>query len=615
MRALLWIVAIPVAVVLLALVVIPVALDKDALVALAAEQIEARSGARLSVAGDASLSLFPEVALAMTEVRAVLPDEAGVVEARSLATGVALLPLFSGRVEIAALRLEGVTVTTLAEDPAVARAAAMDTSSLSREELDAFYAMRRELRATQAAQVAAGGLALTLSLEVGELALRDIRAVTVDDQGALISEVLLKELIARDINTAGRPIPMAAEITLPDADAPLEIALDLQMRTELDAGTIHIDEFTARVEGATQARLDVAASGGIFLDSQSADVTIALRSEGLVGEGTLRYASFESPQIDATLTLSELTPALLVLAGPEAAASEPAAEGAGDGRLPLHALRMVDTRAKLSIARVTVGAHTLEDVDATLRIVDGVATLDPVSARLHDGAIAFQAVFDGHYNTAELSTGGSITDFDVGRAVTAADAGITASGRAQLDWTLEGRGASSDELLGSLTGPIHFDTADITVADIGFEGMLCSAVALVNQEELTAEFPTDTHFDALAADLRLDAGVARLDPLTAGLPSVSLSGVGDLDIRSGDLQASLRARLSDGLRELDPACRINERYTALRWPVECEGNLDGDPADWCAIDVTEIVRDLAEGELKRKASQEMGRLLKKLVRD
>ncbi|MEM9313184.1 MAG: AsmA family protein, partial [Pseudomonadota bacterium] len=75
-----------------------------------------------------------------------------------------------------------------------------------------------------------------------------------------------------------------------------------------------------------------------------------------------------------------------------------------------------------------------------------------------------------------------------------------------------------------------------------------------------------------------------------------------------------RAQLADGLGELDPACRINERYAELRWPVECKGNLSGDPGDWCGVNATEIVKDLAEGELKRKAGEEAGRLLKNLFR-
>jgi hypothetical protein len=137
-------------------------------------------------------------------------------------------------------------------------------------------------------------------------------------------------------------------------------------------------------------------------------------------------------------------------------------------------------------------------------------------------------------------------------------------------------------------------------------------VALVNQESLSAAFPADTAFEELHAEVRLVDGVARLDPLTARLTAFGLSGTGVLDIASGDLRASLRAQLSEELAELDPACRINERYTQLRWPVECEGNLAGDPADWCGVNTTEIIKDLAEGELKRKASEEAGKLFNKI---
>ncbi|MEL7044167.1 MAG: AsmA family protein [Pseudomonadota bacterium] len=622
MRVLLWIIGVPLVLIVLAAVLSPMLLDKDELVQLAAEQIESESGIQLSVDGDASLRLFPKVALSMSGVRAEFPDDGGLVEAESLSTGVALLPLFTGTVEISSLNLDGITYTTVVVDEAVAEAATLDTSTLSDAELDVFYAVRDQMRETSAAQAAVDAMVVPLSLEVGELALRDIRAVTVDRSGATISEVLLEELVAQDINTEGRAVPLTAIITLPDDEAPMDITLDMIFRTDLDARMLHIDELTARVVGATPEPLALTAEGDFNIQTQIAEVDIALQSDGLAGDGKLRFASFESPQIDASLNLSELTPALLVLAGPEAAAAEAEAtetapeetSSSGPTSLPLHSLRMIDTKADLRIARVTVDAHVLENVEAGLRVVDGVATLDPVKANLHGGAIDFKAVFNGRYNTAQLSTEGSVADFDVGQATAALDAGVEASGTAMLNWSLNGQGADGDALIGSLNGPIGFSTEDITVVGIAMQQMVCRGVALVNQEALSGEFPVDTHFDALSADIQLEDGVARLDPLTAQLPAVGLTGNGNLDIASGDLRASLRAQLADGLGELDPACRINERYTELRWPVECKGNLSGDPGEWCGIDATEIVKDLAEGELKRKAGEEAGRLLKNLLR-
>ncbi|MEE4278719.1 MAG: AsmA family protein [Halieaceae bacterium] len=614
MRTLLWIIGLPVFVLILAVFLLPFFIDRDTLVALASEQLESQTGVVLRVDGEVSLSLFPEVAVAMSGVRAQLPDSGGTIEADSLATGVALMPLFSGSVEIASLTLSGVTVSTVAVDEQAAKAAAVDTSTLSDRELDAYYALRQQVREKAGAQAAASTLAVGLSLEVGELALRDIRIRTVDSAGNRISEVLLEELIASDINTAGRPIPLSALVTLPDEQAPTDIVLDLVLRSDLNADTLFIDELTARISGATPAPLEVTASGEFTLNTQRGTIELALRSEGLSGEGQVSYATFESPQIRADLRLSELVPALLLLAGPEAAAEASGSEGAASAAFPLHALRMVDTAATLKIDRLSAGAHVLEDVDAHLRIVDGVATLDPVKAQLHGGAIDLSAVFNGRYNEATLSTEGSVTGFDAARATAAMDAGITASGTADLSWELGGSGRGSEELTQSLSGPIRFTTEDISIADIAMEQMVCRGVALVNQESLSAEFPADTRFEALSAEILLEDGVARLDPLIATLPAVGLSGNGEFDLASGDLRASLRAQLSAQLAELDPACRINERYTELRWPVECRGNIADDPADWCGMDVREIVKDLAEGELKRKATEEAGRLLNKLFK-
>jgi uncharacterized protein involved in outer membrane biogenesis len=357
-------------------------------------------------------------------------------------------------------------------------------------------------------------------------------------------------------------------------------------------------------------------SGTVSLDTQITDLQLKVDSGSLQGEGTVRYASFESPQIDARLKLSELNPALLFLAGPDAADASVSTGGTDEpdeaSALPLHTLRMIDTRAQLEIAAVVLEAHRLEQVQATLRAVDGIVTLEPVTATVHGGKIDVKVQLNGRYNTAVFNTEGGVTNLDIARAVTAADVGLGASGSASLDWALQSSGANVSELTQALAGPISFTTDDITLQDMALQKMLCTGVALVNQESLSAEFPSDTGFEELSAQIQLADGVARLDPLTAKLPGVALAGNGNLNLESQDLRASFRAQLSPELGELDSACAINERYTQLRWPVECKGNLADDPADWCSVSTSEIVKDLAEGELKRKATDEAGKLLKKL---
>jgi uncharacterized protein involved in outer membrane biogenesis len=616
MRVLLWIIGVPLLLIVLAVLLVPMLLDAKALADIAAKQIREQTGAELRVDGDVAISLFPRVALSANEIFVNIPESKTQIEARSLAAGVSLFPLFKGSVEIDSILVDGVTVTAEAVDEEVAKTVALDTSTLSNAELDAFYAAREDARAQAQADLAASVLAAPLALEVAKFSLEDIRIITVDSAGDAISELQLREFSADGLNTDGRPVPLRAHVLIPGDTGvePVEIVINGNITTDLGGNSIVLNGMEVRVTGATPDPVELTMNGDFAIDTKVATMALDLAIGELKGSGKLRYASLESPQLDAQLALTELNPALLILAGPDAAAEmpDPDASSEGTAPLPLHALRMIDTRAQLTIDTVLVDVHRLEDVTATLRVVDGIVTLDPVSATVHDGKIDFSAVLNGRYNLAKLSTKGGVNSLNVGAAVAAMDAGVEASGVASLDWNLSGSGRDADELTGSLTGPISFTTDDITLRGIAMEQMLCRGVALVNQETLSGEFPDDTRFNALSADIQLANGVATLDPLTAQLNAVSLSGNGTLDLDSQDLRASFRAQLSEALGELDPACRINERYTDLRWPVECKGNLAGDPATWCGMNTTEIIRDLAEGEAKRKVQDEAGKLLKKL---
>lgn len=619
MRVVLWIIGVPLVLLGLGAILLTLFLDEKALVELAAEEIKAESGIELRIDGDASLSFFPRVALSTTDVSVTIPDSNTQINARSLSAGVALLPMLGGSVEVDSILVNGLVVRSEAADEAAAKVAELDTSTLSNRELDAFYAGRKQLRQQSQAQAAASALAMPLALEVAELALTDIRLITVDSDGNAISELQLKSLVATDLNLDGRPVPLRAEVAIPGTDgaADMDIIVNARFSTNLSNDQLTLEALAVEVTGATAEPLTLDASGTVELNTQIAKLQLSLKSGDLEGEGTVRYATFESPQIDAELAMTELNPALLLLAGPEAAEAAASTSDPADGAdvpLPLHSLRMIDTRAKLTIESVVLDAHRLENVAATLRIVDGIVRLEPVSATVHGGAIDFQLVFDAHYNQATLSTTGGVNGLDVAKAVAAADVGVAARGTANLTWTLEGSGATSGQLTDSLNGPISFNTDDIVIEGIGMEQMFCRGVALVNQAPLTADFPADTAFQALSAEVQLADGVARLDPLTAQLAAISFTGNGSVDLDSSDLRASFRAQLSPELGELDPACLINERYTQLRWPVECKGNLAGDPADWCGVNTTEIIKDLAEGEVKRKVQEEAGRFFKKLIR-
>ena len=111
----------------------------------------------------------------------------------------------------------------------------------------------------------------------------------------------------------------------------------------------------------------------------------------------------------------------------------------------------------------------------------------------------------------------------------------------------------------------------------------------VHPEVLTASFPADTRFTNLAADIQVDAGTATFKPLHAAVPGIALTGDGNYDLVQKHFDATFKARLSPELEQLDHACRVSKRLTALDVPVNCSGTLGTEPATWCSVDATKIV--------------------------
>ena len=87
-----------------------------------------------------------------------------------------------------------------------------------------------------------------------------------------------------------------------------------------------------------------------------------------------------------------------------------------------------------------------------------------------------------------------------------------------------------------------------------------------------------------------------------------MSGKGAASLRDLNFQLGLTATISEELQDLDSACRVEERYRAIDWPIKCAGNLSGDYANSCAIDLESILKQLLENEAKSKLQKQADKL-------
>lgn len=420
-------------------------------------------------------------------------------------------------------------------------------------------------------------------------------------------------------------INLAQAVALAEVDAELTGSAGLDWDVTSQGQTI--SGLTESVKGTVELALNEASyngqpvslqsAGDVDLARQRADMNLTFGLAEMKGEGSVVYAGNQSPEIDARLHLNLLDPALLALAGPDAASeAEQPAEGAdGDEELlPLAALREIDTRADLKVDKAILDAHTINDLHLEATAKDGLIKVTTLTGTLHQGKLNGGATLDARGDVARISSRGGLRGLAIPEVLTALDSDPIMSGKASLTWQINSRGNTTDALIANLRGPAKLTTSDAVLKDVGIEKMMCQAVALVNQQKLNAALSEDSVFKDLSMDIELGGGKARLKPLRADLQDITLRGNGVLDIQSENFKADFTAKLGAGLAELDPACKVNERYTAVDWPVACKGKVSGDPADWCGVDTGKIIEEMATYEAKRKLRKEAGKLLDGLLK-
>jgi uncharacterized protein involved in outer membrane biogenesis len=619
-RLLLILIGVPLLLIVAAAILVPLLLDKEKVVAMAADTVREQTGAILTVDGDVDLSLFPTIGVSLDEANLVMPEEQGTeVSVRSLQIGVQVLPLLSGRLEIDSINLDGLlarlTSAPQEETPEI------DTSGMSDQELEAMYAARREAMA-EAGAAAQGQqvLAAPLALNIGRLSITDSRVELRDAETGAVTALRIDTVQAQNLNLEGRPIPLELQLTV-EGEQPINLGFDGSMIVAQHLQLVELESSSIEVTGVTAQPLRVELSGPVDIANQLADMQLVIMQGETRGEGSVRYASFESPQIEAKLQLNRFNPALLALAGPEAAASagdQPAAESpqgdSGDTPLPLDALRSIDTRARLQIDEATFDGHTIRNLKANLRAKEGDIRLTGLKGQLHGGQLDLSARFNARHNSAKLTLKGGLNKLDIATALAAMEAEPLMTGTASMDLTLKSGGRTSNELIQALRGPVTLTTDQVVLKGMALEKTLCRAVALANQESLSASFPDDSALRDLSADIEVRDGKARLNPLRVDLDGAALRGKGNFDLLSQEFKADFDAILSPELSEMDPACEVNERYTAVEWPVECRGSASGDPGDWCSVDTEDILEQLAKNEAKRKVKKEAGKLVEKLFK-
>jgi uncharacterized protein involved in outer membrane biogenesis len=639
MLVILWIVGALVAIAALAMFLVPMFIDEQALLDMAQEQVQTQTGGELVVEGDTELSFFPRFGIRVEGTSLNLPAqseydpdiEASITE---LDVGLSLFPLLSGNVDVGTIVIAGVTAD-ITEPQALPPAPAPRPIMSDREWEKRGEVIRQTKEQERQRQLSEGGGVSGIAVLAEAIKIEDITVIQRTRDGELSNEIRIAALTLTDVNTRNEPMQLEGALTVlgDGSTAPLNIALDGTIRVASDFSKIEIEALQTEVVGALTQPVESALNGAFVMTPAKADFTLSASLPGGDVTGQLVWSALESPEIKLDINTARLdadqiqpAPPPLSAATGSAPATEappaPAGNEAGSSApvpLPVGPLRDLDLEMRVAADELIAGGQTISDAQVFMRVRDGVANIDYIRGALHQGQLDTRVMLNARRPVVEAEVEGGLKGVNMDLLLASMGNTDAASGRIEMGWDLETEGVSANDLIAALDGDVSANGQDLVLQKVSVQGLICNAVALVNKIPPIAGLPTNTPITDLSLAVDFDEGMGDIEKLRFSTPGVELKGSGDIDLGSMDFGFRMEGQVNNEIMEVSPLCVIDQRYAGVDWPVDCTGNLASESGAACQVDVAsiaeQILKNVAQQQMQDTIEEKASSFIKKLFGD
>ena len=641
MLVILWIAGALVAIVVLAMLLVPMFIDEQALLEIAQEQVQTQTGGELVVEGDTELSFFPRFGLRLEGTSLSLPAqteydpdiEASITE---LDVGLSLLPLLSGNVDVGAIVIAGVTAD-ITEPQALPPAPEPRPIMSDREWEKRGEIIRQTKEQERQRQLNEGGGISGIAILAEAIQIEDITVIQRTRDGELSNEIRIAALTLTNVNTRNEPMQLEGALTVlgDGSTTPLDIALDGAIRIASDFSKIEIQDLQTEVIGALTKPVQSALNGTFVMTPAKADFTLSASLPGGDVTGQLVWSALESPEVKLDISTARLDADQIQPAPPPASAATgsapateappattPAGSEAGISApvpLPVGPLRDLDLEMRVAADELIAGGQTISDAQVFMRVLDGVANIDYIRGVLHQGQLDTRVMLNARRPVVEAEVEGGLKGVNMDLLLASMGNTDAASGRIEMGWDLETEGVTADDLMAALDGDVTANGQDLMLQKVSVQGLVCNAVAIVNKIPPISGLPTNTPITDLSLAVDFDDGLGDIEKLRFSTPGVVMKGSGDIDLSSMDFGFRMEGQVNNEIMEVSPLCVIDQRYAGVDWPVDCAGNLASESGAACKVDVAtiaeQILKNEAQQQLQDTIEEKAGSFIKKLFGD
>jgi uncharacterized protein involved in outer membrane biogenesis len=641
MLLILWILGALLALVVLAMVLLPIFIDEQALTELAAAQVRTNTGGELVINGETDISFFPRFGLRLEGVELDLPaqteyDVTIAASVNEVEVGLSLVPLLSGNVDVGTIIIAGITVDVT--EPQALPPAPEPMPSMSDREWERRGKLIRRTKAQERQrQLDEGGHLSGIGILAEAIRIDEVTVRTRSWEGDLTNHVVMETLSLANVNTRDEPMRLDGAVTvLGDGSAvPLEITLDGSIRLNSDLSRLRLDQLQTTVEGALTEPVINLLSGDFTMVPAKADFAIDTRLPGGDIGGQLVWSPLESPEIKLDITterldLDQIHPATPAATNPipmetapketTAQAPKPVAQPASvPAPLPVGPLRDLDLALRIAADHLIVSGQSINTAQVSMTIRDGVTDIDYLRGVLHEGQLDTRITLNARRPIVEADVEGGLKGVNMDLLLASVGNTDAATGRIELAWDIDTEGATSNDLITGLNGEVSAEGQDLVFNKIAVQGLVCSAVAAVNKIPPISGLPTNTPISELSLALDFDDGAGDIETLRFATPGVVMKGSGDIALDTLDYRFRLEGQVNNDIMQVSPQCIIDQRYAGVDWPVDCNGNLSSESGAACEIDIAsvaeQILKNEAQQQLQDVIEEKAGAFMKKLFGD
>lgn len=642
MLVILWIAGGLVVVVASAMLLLPLFVDEQALLDMAQAQVKDQTGGELVVEGETELSFFPRFGLRIESTSLDLParteyDPSISASIDELDVGLSLLPLLGGNIDIGTIVIAGVTADIT--EPQALPPAPEPRPIMSDREWEKRGEVIRQSKEQERQRLLSENAGISGFAVLAEaIQIEDITLIQRTRGGELSNDIRVEYLTLTEVNTRNEPMRLEGALTVlgDGSTAPLAIALDGAIRVASDFSRIDIENLETEVAGALTQPVKSALNGAFIVSPAKADFTLNATIPGGDVTGQLIWSALESPEIKLDITTARLDvdqiqpaplPASIPSDSPASDASPPSASAPADTDagspvpvpLPVGPLRDLDLEMRIAAEELIAGGQSITNAQVFLRVRDGVANIDYVRGVLHEGQLDTRMMLNARRPVVEVEVEGGLKGVNMDLLLASAGNTDAATGRIEMGWDIETAGVTSEELIAVLDGDVTASGQDLILQKVSVQGLVCSAVAIVNKIPPIAGLPTNTPVTDLSLAVDFDEGVGDIEKLRFSTPGVVMKGSGDIDLASMDFGFRMEGQVNNEITQVSPLCLIDQRYAGVDWPVDCAGNLISESGAACKVDVASIAEQILKNEAQQQIQdtieEKAGSFIKKLFGD